>query len=77
MCEIMSNWLTCKKCSKKGKYKFNTEDVLYDYERKKLILNWNLSCKFCETGFKLNNLTNSGISMLYCLILIRNIDDSV
>jgi len=77
MGQIRSNWLTCKKCNRRGKYDFNTKDILYDYGKKEIILNWNLSCKFCKIKLKLSNLTDSSVSTLYCLIIIRNIDGSI
>lgn len=77
MVEKRSDWLVCKKCNRRGKYSFNTKDISYNYEKKKLLLNWNLSCKFCNIPLNLQNLGNTSISMLYILILIRNLDDSV
>jgi len=75
--EIRSDWLTCNNCKRRGKYTFNTGNVLYDYRNKRLILNWDLACKFCNASFKPQNLADSSISMLYIVLVIRNIDGSV
>jgi hypothetical protein len=77
MGEIRSDWLLCKNYNRRGKYSFNTKNISYDSINKRLILNWNLNCKFCNTPLKLQNLGDSSISMLYALLLIRNIDGSV
>lgn len=77
MGERRSDWLLCKNCNRRGKYNFNTKDISYDYIKNKIILEWKLACKFCDVPLKIENLGDSSISMLYTLLIIRNIDGSI
>ncbi|MBU2420934.1 MAG: hypothetical protein ABIJ20_01545 [Nanoarchaeota archaeon] len=77
MGETRNDWLRCKNCNRKGKYTFNTDKVSYDYLNKKIILDWNLICKFCNKELTVENLADTSLTTLYILLLIRNLDGSI
>lgn len=77
MGELRTDWLKCKSCNRRGKYTFNTNRVSYDYLNKRIVLNWNLVCKFCNMALTVENLADTSLTSFYILLVIRNIGDSV